>query len=305
MIQKLNPTLHRIYSIMLSESTRKRGERIIIGVAILSFLLHLLLIILTDYGFLSFAKSGRLLNSTIAAIYTPFSFILIYEVYLLVYYLPRSITTYIGKQYEIITLIVIRRLFKDLGNLELSPNWFQVQGDLQFTYDLIATILLFLLIYLFNRLNQRRNNLAVREEVLNSDVAVFVRQKKAIAVLLVPILLALAIYSFGNWMQVVLSGNTMLNITLKDVNSIFFGEFFSLLILTDVLLLLLSLLYIDKFNTVIRNSGFIISTILLRISFSVTGLLNVALIVAAVAFGVIMLAIHNLYESLNNSEAVL
>ncbi|MEL6821597.1 MAG: hypothetical protein AAFP70_07550 [Calditrichota bacterium] len=303
MIQKINPVLQKVYSLLLSEKTRERGERIIIGVAILSFVLHLLLIILNDYGFLSFAKPGKLLNSTIAAIYTPFSFILIYEVYLLVYYLPRSITTYIGKQYEIITLIVIRRLFKDLGNLELTPDWFRVQNDLQFTYDLVTTIVLFLLIYLFNRLNQRRNSTAVKEEALKDGVAVFIRQKKAIAVLLVPTLLILAVYSFGNWIYDVFAGAS-LSVTLKDINSIFFDEFFSLLILTDVLLLLLSLLHIDKFNTVIRNSGFIISTILLRISFSVSGLLNVALIVTAVAFGVIMLAIHNLYESLDNSEPV-
>ena len=290
MIQKINPVLQKVYSLLLSEKTRERGERIIIGVAILSFVLHLLLIILNDYGFLSFAKPGKLLNSTIAAIYTPFSFILIYEVY-------------IGKQYEIITLIVIRRLFKDLGNLELTPDWFRVQNDLQFTYDLVTTIVLFLLIYLFNRLNQRRNSTAVKEEALKDGVAVFIRQKKAIAVLLVPTLLILAVYSFGNWIYDVFAGAS-LSVTLKDINSIFFDEFFSLLILTDVLLLLLSLLHIDKFNTVIRNSGFIISTILLRISFSVSGLLNVALIVTAVAFGVIMLAIHNLYESLDNSEPV-
>ena len=58
------------------------------------------------------------------AIYTPFSFILIYEIYLLIYYLPRSITTYISKQYEIITLIVIRRIFKDISNISLQDDLF-------------------------------------------------------------------------------------------------------------------------------------------------------------------------------------
>jgi len=79
------------------------------------------------------------LADPIAAIYTPFSFILVYEVYLLIYYLPASITQYIAKQYEIITLIVIRRLFKDIANIELTANWFQNQDDLQFTYDIITT----------------------------------------------------------------------------------------------------------------------------------------------------------------------
>jgi hypothetical protein len=64
-------------------------------------------------------------------------------VFLLVFYLPRSISSYIGKQYEIITLIVIRRIFKDIGYMELSGNWFQSENDLQFTYDLITAIILF------------------------------------------------------------------------------------------------------------------------------------------------------------------
>jgi hypothetical protein len=37
--------------------------------------------------------------------YTPFSVLLFDEVYLLVYYLRRSTTIYIGKQYEIIALM--------------------------------------------------------------------------------------------------------------------------------------------------------------------------------------------------------
>jgi NADH:ubiquinone oxidoreductase subunit 4 (subunit M) len=45
-----------------------------------------------------------------------------------------------------------------------------------------------------------------------------------------------------------------------------------------------------------RNSGFIISTILLRLSFSVEGLLNTLLIITALLFGLLMLIIHNQFE---------
>ena len=76
------------YSIFLSENTRKKSEKIIVFIAIVSFIIHLLIITLTDLGILNFSDSSRLLTSPIAAIYTPFSFILIYEVYLLVYYFP-------------------------------------------------------------------------------------------------------------------------------------------------------------------------------------------------------------------------
>jgi len=53
-----------------------------------------------------------------------------------------------------------------------------------------------------------------------------------------------------------------------------------------------------EFNKVIRNSGFIISTILIKLTFGVDGLLDVLLTIGAVLIGVIMLAIHNGYEKL-------
>ena len=138
-----------LYQKLLSDKTKKKIEKVILKIAISSFLVHLTLIYLVDFGIISLNSHAELLKNPIAAIYTPFSFILVYEVYLLVYYLPKSITNYISKQYEIITLIIIRRLFKDLSTLSLSSDWFKIKYDLQFTYDLIASILLFFLIYLF------------------------------------------------------------------------------------------------------------------------------------------------------------
>ena len=96
------------------KKTKNKSETVIVTIAIISFLLHLLLIVLADLHILRLNNYSELLSNPIAAIYTPFSFILIYEVYLLVYYLPKSTSTYIGKQYEIIALIIIRRVFKDL-----------------------------------------------------------------------------------------------------------------------------------------------------------------------------------------------
>ena len=141
--------LQGLYEKFLSNETRKKSERIILIIAIVSFFVHLSLIFLVEVGVIQIQGGTTLFENPIAAIYTPFSFILVYEVYLLIYYLPRSITTYIGKQYEIITLIIIRRIFKDLSALSLSPDWFSQKYDLQFTYDILASVIMFFLIYLF------------------------------------------------------------------------------------------------------------------------------------------------------------
>ena len=139
MMQQNDKLFNQFYGKLLSESTKEKNERIVVNIAIISFVIHLLLIALVDFGWLKMGDSYSLLINPIAAIYTPFSFILVYEVYLLVFYLPKSITIYIGKQYEIITLIIVRRIFKDLSKLELTSDWFSLKNDLQFTYDILAS----------------------------------------------------------------------------------------------------------------------------------------------------------------------
>jgi hypothetical protein len=260
-------------------------------VAISSYLLHLLLILLANQGII--AAESKFLQNPVSAIYTPFSFILVYEVYLLIYYLPRSTSYYIGKQYEIITLIVIRRIFKDIGNLELNSSWFVNDNDLQFTYDAATSLVLFLLIFVFYYKIIKRDS---PEQDGDEHKAVrFILIKKSLALVLVPVMLVLSVYSFSNWLGVAMNDQKSGIETLSKLNNIFFDEFFSVLIIVDVLILLFSFFYSDQFHHIIRNSGFVISTILIKISFSVTGVLNNALIMGSVLFGVLILIIHNLF----------
>lgn len=290
----------RIYDQLLSEKTKQKSERVILVIAIASFIIHLLLIYLSDIGWLHLPAAGGLLNNPIAAIYTPFSFILVYEVYLLLFYLPQSISTYISKQYEIITLIIIRRLFKDLSNLTLTDDWFTIKYDLQFTYDLVAAVLLFFLIYVFTKKSKISYKNEAKVVHLSDDVNRFIRIKKLLAGCLVPVLIFVALYSFINWSIGIAFPSDSTPVKFENINNIFFEQFFTILIIADVILLLVSFFYTDEFHKVIRNSGFIISTILIRLSFSVTGLLNTILIVTAIVFGLLVLIIHNLFE--NNIE---
>ena len=281
-----------LFQKLLSDKTRTTTEKIILNIALLSFFIHLLIIYLLKFNVIEFSSDTELLNNPISAIYTPFSFILIYEVYLLIYYLPKSFTTYITKQYEIITLIIIRKLFNDLSSLELSSNWFEIKGDLQFTYDLIASLLLFFFIYLFQKQGKKK----VKQQLnLKPDIEKFVKKKRLIAVILVPLFLFMALDTLFKWSNG-MSITTNEFPSLESINNLFFDQFFTVLILVDVVLLLISFFYTDQFHKIIRNSGFIISTILIRMSFGVNGLTNTILILVAVLFGLAILSIHNKYE---------
>jgi uncharacterized membrane protein (DUF373 family) len=168
-------------------------------------------------------------------------------------------------------------------------------------YDLIAILILFFLIFKFYKLNEENNSYQKKEIKLSPEVEKFIRTKKYIATLLVPILLILSFYSLGNWVRESYFSFSKLVYDLKDVNKIFFDDFFTVLILVDVFLLLFSFLHSDRFSKVIRNSGFIISTIMIKLSFSTEGIVNDSLIVLSVVFGIIILAIHNKYEKLESN----
>ena len=291
------------YSKLLSEKTKKNSEKFFVSIAIVSFLLHLLIIGLVDLELLKLNDYSKLLTNPISAIYTPFSFILIYEVYLLVYYLPKSTTIYIGKQYEIITLIIIRRIFKDLTKLEFTTNWFAIKANLYFTLDLLATVILFYLIYIFYKLN-RINEINQSKIQPTIEVNRFIRLKNWMAIFLIPIFLFLSVYSLGHWIYENFFSISEIVENLKDINKIFFDEFFTILILIEVLLLLFSFFLTDKFSKVIRNSGFIISTILIKLSFGAEGVLSTILVVFATLFGVTILWIHNKYEQVQADKTI-
>ncbi len=282
----------KLYQIFLSEYTKRRIEEATLYIALTSFFIHLTLIYLSEFGVVHVFPDSELLKNPVSAIYTPFSFILVYEVYLLIYYLPKSLTTYITKQYEIITLIIIRKLFKDLSTLELTTDWFESKDDLQFTYDILASLILFYLIFQFQKQGRRKFG---RQNQIKPKIERFIKRKEVIAVVLVPLFFTLALITFLNWASGISFSSNELP-SFKDINNLFFDEFFTILILVDVVLLLVSFFYTNKFYKIIRNSGFVVSTILIRLSFGVSGIISTILIVAAVLFGLLIIVIHNQYE---------
>jgi hypothetical protein len=279
----------KLFRFFFNPSFRHRFERVILGLSIGSFLLHLLLIFLHDLQWVDFGQSAdELFISPITAIYTPFSFILVFEVYMLVYHLPDSFTISIGKQYEIISLIVVRRIFKDISKLDISESWGISYRNQLLAADMLCILVLFGLIFWFYKLRQQRPRLKQP-----SKIDEFVVKKKGISGILAPTLFVLAIYSFGAWVLELQQFNIGQLEELPDINKVFYNEFFTLMILFDVLILMISLQYTDNYSQLIRNAGFVISTVLIRLSFTAEGLFNPVLITIGVLFGTLMLALYN------------
>ena len=283
MLNKVDSIFHTIFS----EKSQKIFEKYILFLATSGFIIHLILIYLNKYNYTDFNFNNTLLLDPISALYTPFSFILVYEAYLLIYYLPNSFTVTVVKEYEIISLILIRKIFKDFPLVNLDVPFFSNDYNIQLIYDLLGILVVFFLIYLFK-------TTAGKPKTTKPDKKLkkFISQKKLISILLVPTLLFLAGWSFYSWANASLFSNGYDD----NVNFLFFVDFFTILILVDVFILLISFRYTERYSQLIRNTGFIISTILLRLSFAASGLVSVILIASGVLFGLIILYIYKRME---------
>ena len=289
---ELQSKVEYLYNLFFSNRNQKRFQKATLWLSMIGFVFHLLLIYAKKFELFKTPFETGLLDNPISAIYTPFTIILIYEIYLLVVNLPRSFTTSVSKQFEIISLILIRRIFADIPKIDLNAEWFKTSSNVQLIYDVLGVLILYFLIYLFNK-----ERLKLDKKPLSSKIKNFVISKKAVSVVLLSILIMLSFTSAINW-----AFDLFYNNTSGDINSIFYNEFFSVLILADVFILLLSFQYTERYSQIVRNTGFIICTILIRLSFGVSGLTNVILVISSVLFGLLILSIYNLSEKQNKGS---
>lgn len=286
MIKNWQSKIDGLYGRVFSDQNKKKLEKTTLWLSIIGFVFHLTLIYVKKLELVAFSFDSELLDSPISAIYTPFTIILIYEIYLLVLNLPRSFTTSISKQFEIISLILIRRIFADIPKIDLNADWLNAPANVQLIYDILGVLILYYLIYLFNKARLRLD-----KKPMTTAIGGFVSSKKAVSLALLVVLVFISLNSVFTWLSDLANNNEIV-----DINAIFYNEFFTVLILADVLILLLSFQYTERYTQIVRNTGFIISTILIRLSFGVSGLTNIVLVVSSVLFGLLILSIYNLSE---------
>lgn len=278
---------------MFTNSFKSRIEKLTLYFGITAFLLHIAVIFALRLGLLNpqyFPEN--LFGNPFAALFSPFSSLLVYEVYLLIYYLRQSYTKSVAKQLEIMALILLRNCFKDIGQLT-EGKVSLLNSDL--TKDLSGFVALLLLVWIFYHLDAKRT------EVKYELTAAFIKLKERMSVFLLVVFFALSFYSFSIWL-VDLIRYADNHAALMDPSHIFYTEFFTLLTFVDVLLLLSSAKNLQNTILIIRNSGYVLATFLARISFSLEGWERIILIVLGAAIAVFMLWISRRSVFIANAD---
>ena len=267
----------RLFDNLVSPLHIRRTEIFILRLAILAFLIHLSCLFLGNYV----AYFTHFHHSYLKAIYTPFSFILFYEVLQLVIILPKSISEFIGKQFEVITLITLRSFFHDIADIDFLKS-FSLQDThiLSLFYDLVASLAMLLCTIVYYKINT-----SSKRTQLVDDIHRLIVIKKIVSLLMIGILLCLSFSSFTRWiMDTFVAFQT--NQNYPNPNTVFYSEFFNVMIFVDVFLLLVSFLYHFSFFSVFRNASFIITTILLRMSLTSERPFNYLLVLVGFAFSI-------------------
>ena len=287
MLGPIRRQLARVFDMLDSPAVRGWLEQAVVVAAATGFLVHLAVIgVARFFPDLPQTVFEGLDKSPFHAVYTPFSVILFYEVLLLVFALAASHTGEIATQYQIISLIVVRRVFKDIGGFSELENWLaEPEAVKAVLIDMAGAVLMFLMVTGFTFLRYKTPKTPIRR-----DLQKFIELKKALAVLLLVVLVALAAINLASWLGV-MSGLPVILAPPANVDLFFFPRFFEFMIFTDVFLLIVSLAYYDRYEYVFRNAGFVISTVLLRVSLETPKPYDLLLALTAMLYGLAVLGV--------------
>ena len=270
------------YELFLGDDTDQKIRKIAIISAIIGFCLHLLLWAL--YQIDEINPSGEyieMLSSPLSSLYTPFSILLAYEVYQLIRTIPESFSSSVGKQYEIATLLVVRDILKRLSNIEFQDGWV-LDSDLGYLIvECMAFLVLFYTSLVYQRIGKDVKNENLEEDRLSS----FIDSKELIALLMLLVFVIITFTSMSGWIESVMEGKGSVN------REIFFLDFFTFLILADILILLISYWFYTDFGNLARNTGFVLSTVIIRVAISSQGVSAMLLFVLSGIIGVAIIRI--------------
>ena len=248
--------------------------------AVVGFFVHIVVWALFETGNITITgEASELVKSPLSTLYTPFSILLVYEVYQLIRTIPDSFSSSVGKQYEIATLLVVRDILKRLSEVENSEGW-KISSDLGF---LLVECAAFIVLLYTSLTYFRISSSSEKSEQMSDNVAIFVEAKRGIANAMLLIFLVTAAYSFYTWVDSVQDGGGSVS------RVIFFLDCFTFLILADILILLISYWFYTDFGNLARNTGFVLSTVIIRVAISSEGISSMILFTLSGLLGIAIL----------------
>ena len=262
-------------------ATQKR----VASILTLVFLIGVIVIEFNRRGWVPESLATQLPDKHFDAILWAFTLLLLAEVVSLIFALAKSVATAVGKQLEIMSLILVRQSFKELTRFSEPIEWTDTVRDqvLYILSDAFGALAIFAILVVYTRLQ--------RHQPISRDAAErssFIAAKKLIALALLGSLVIIGGQVFLDWSNGATDG-TLFNAFSHD----FFEIFYTLLIFADVLIVLISMRYSFAYPVVFRYFGFAVATVLIRLALTAPRFVDAGLGITAAVFAVGLTWIYN------------
>lgn len=221
----------------------------------------------------------------LVAIEWAFLLLLIYEVISLTLSLAKSTSTSLRKQFEVLSLFLLRDTFKEFSHFNEPLDWEKIEPSIiPIVSTSLGALSIFVILIFFHK-SQRRHPFAKDK----GDTTYFIAAKKFIAL----VLLASFLFIIGlNGWNYLVHGHT----------ETAFETFYTVLIFSDILIVLLSIRYSASYLITFRNSGFAVATVMIRLSLIAPLVISPFLGVGAALFALGVLAAFNFSVPIRGNE---
>ena len=245
---------------------------------VLTFIFSTLLSVLVINDYLHLGGFNENFRNPFFSIEIVFTLLLIIELFGLIFVLARSVANSVGKQFELLSLIFLRDGFKEFSHFGTNLEWSLIKDS--FTNMMIygfGAVIIFAIIGL-NKSLQKHIKLTTTEE----EQVQFIRLKKMLALML---LVAFLIVGFLDLKVLIETGSYLHS----------FHTFYTVLIFSDILIVLIALRFTFNYYKIFRYSAFVLATILIRVSLSVEPVYDVIIGVTASLFILALTITYNYF----------
>lgn len=252
-------------------------NRIVSYSLVLIFIISVIVSYLDRSNLISLGKFDEYFSNPFFAIDISFTILLILELLSLIFVLPKSVAKSVGKQLELLSLIFIRAGFKEFSHIE-NFEWNTMTSSVIHMFAYAFGALTIFIILGFNNKLQLHTRLTHSED----DQKEFIQAKKVLALFL---LIAFAIVGFNDIKTLVQTGNYLHS----------FHSFYTVLIFSDIIIVLIALRYTLNYYKIFRYSAFVLATIFIRISLSIEVIYDVIVGVATASFVLLLSLSYNYF----------
>jgi len=256
----------------------KFNHRLISSFLVLVFVISVLLSEFVIQGWISLGSFNSKFENPFFAIEVAFTLLLIAELFSLIIVLPKSVAKSVGKQFELLSLIFLRNGFKEFSHIGNDFLWADIKSEVEGMLIYAGGALAIFAIMGFTYSIQKH----IKVTDIEKDQFRFVRMKRLLALILFVAFLTIGVMDI--WALVT-----------EGIYHHSFHLFYSVLIFSDIIIVLIALRYTLNYYKIFRYSSFVLATILIRISLSAEAHYNVGIGVASALFVLLLTISYNYF----------